>query len=501
MRRGHTETPARHRPPDRFAWIGVPVRITLGGDRLTDFQGQIIGFDRSWVKVRFGAKRPRLSEGTGVRLQFGPSGRQAMLPLQGIVWRVDPDGDITVLLSLSTPEFQRLKKLAEPIKLPPPEVGAHSPPAPPHPPPAEGAPTPSPGAPEESMEASGEPADRSPSLAAEVAAETVGASAERASSPSLPDEGPKAAPVEPLRESPPPAPDYKAAARSFLEGLRAQPVSLSLWCALGATMYQLGKKKAAAEILQHVVRQGRLDSPEVRLARSVLGRIGAVAEERAEERHRAEPGAVPRTRAERVELPPARPAADPAPRTETNLVEVRRKPSGRPAMSQDEFGYFEAAPQSRQSELPTAPPQPAPPQPAPSQPAPSQPRARRASPAEAAENRAKPPAQAPQGGKRVAGAARRGRSSTDPAAQAALLAKQGNFAEAARLYAEALQATPENATLWYALGVTLRHLNKPQEAAEALQRVIQHGEPESLVRLARLWLERGGVGGPDRDGP
>ena len=440
MRRGHTETPTRrNRPPDRarFASIGVPVRVVLEGDRLTDFQGQIIGFDRSWVKVRFGAKQPRLSEGMGVSLQFGPTGRQAMLPLQGIVWRADPDGDMIVLLSLSTPEFRRLESLAASLKSPPPPpvIRAHRPLASPHPSPAEKAPTPSPRAPAESVEASGEPASPSPSLAAEVPA---------ASSPSLPDEGPKAAPVEPPPESPPPAPDYKAAARSFLEGLRAQPVSLSLWCALGATMYQLGKKKAAAEILQHVVRHGRLDSPEVRLARSVLERMGAVAEEGAEERHRAEPGAVshPRTRAERVEPPPARPAADPAPRTETHPVEVRRKPSSRPAMSRDEFGYYEATPQSRQSELPTAPPPP---------------RAKRASPAEAAESRAKPPARP----------ARRSRSSPDPATQAALLAKQGNYSEAARLYTEALQAKPDNASLWYALGVTLRLLNKPQEAAAA----------------------------------
>lgn len=486
MRRGRTETPhVRSRPPDRarFATIGVPVRVALEGDRLTDFQGQIIGFDRSWVKVRFGAKQPRLSEGMGVSLQFGPTGRQAMLPLQGIVWRADPDGDMTVLLSLSTPEFRRLESLAAALKPPPPPVRAHRPWVPPPPSPEEKAPPPSPGAPEESVEASGEPASPSPSLAAEVPA---------ASSPSLP-EGPKAAPVEPPPESSPSAPDYKAAARSFFEGLRSQPVSLSLWCALGATMYQLGKKKAAAEILQHVVRHGRLDSPDVRLARSVLGRMGAMAEEGAEERHRAESAAASPsgTRAEKVEPPRARPAADPAPRTETRPVEVRRKPSGHPAMSQDEFGYYETAPPSRQRELPTEPPQPAPPQP----------RARRASPAEAAESRPKPPAQAPQGGKRAAGAARRGRSSQDPAAQAALLAKQGNYAEAARFYTEALRATPENASLWYAFGVTLRHLNKPQEAAEALQRVIQHGEPESLVRLARLWLERGGVGGPDRDGP
>ena len=150
MRRGHTETPTRrNRPPEqaRFAWIGVPVRITLEGDRLTDFQGPIIGFDRS----------------------------------------------------LSTPEFQRLKNLAASLRPPPPAVGPYIPPTPPHPAPAEVSPTPSPRAPEESMEASGEPADPSLSLASQ--AKAVGAIAEQASPPSLVDEGPKAAPVEP-----PPAP-------------------------------------------------------------------------------------------------------------------------------------------------------------------------------------------------------------------------------------------------------------------------------------------------------
>lgn len=114
MRRGRAEAPTRRsRPTDhpRFASVGVPVRIALEGNRLTDFPGQIIEFDRFWVKVRFEGKKPRLREGAGIGVQLGLPGREATL-LQGIVWRVDPDGVLTVLLSLSTPEFERLKSLA-----------------------------------------------------------------------------------------------------------------------------------------------------------------------------------------------------------------------------------------------------------------------------------------------------------------------------------------------------------------------------------------------------
>ena len=629
MRRGRAEAPTRRsRPPDhpRFASVGVPVRIAVESNRLTDFQGQIIEFDRFWVKVRFEGKKPRLREGTGIGLQLGLPGREATLPLQGIVWRVDPDGVMTVLLSLSAPEFERLKSLAAKVieertpllkPTPPrswldwvPPAGARGPWARPTPP--EEVATPSPEAPEESVEAGGEPDSPSPAESVEESsgpAEPVEASAELVNSPPAPEEDAKAAPVDPLLESPEPGPVQQAgAARFFFEGLRAQPVNLSLWCTLGATMYHLGKKKAAAEILQHVVRHGRLNSREVRLAHSWLERLGAAAEDEAETRESGQPevrgarsGPSPAQQAAvlaahgdyteaaslyyqafretvqaapddlllwyalgvalshlgrrweateafrhvvrrgppdsqevrlaqlwlergevpadptRVEPPQARPAVDPAPRTETRPPEVRRKPSGRAPVVEDEFGYFEAdearptpgaTPPSSQRGLPTAPPQP---------------RARRAGPPEAPEVRARPaaPAPAPQGGGRAVPAARRGRAGPGPAEQAALLAAQGNYAEAARLYAEALRATPDKASLWYALGVTLRRLNRPQEAVEALQRVIRHGEPESLVRLARLWLERGGVGaereddtsgssprkgrprrgGPDRDAP
>jgi len=78
--------------------------------------------------------------------------------------------------------------------------------------------------------------------------------------------------------------------------------------------------------------------------------------------------------------------------------------------------------------------------------------------------------------------------------EAAILAGRGDYEEAARLYSEALQAAPEDVSLWYALAVTLRHLRRSREAAEAFEYVVRHGRPTSQeVRLARLWLERGGT--------
>ena len=84
------------------------------------------------------------------------------------------------------------------------------------------------------------------------------------------------------------------------------------------------------------------------------------------------------------------------------------------------------------------------------------------------------------------------RPGSSPAEEAAILAGRGDYEEAARLYSEALQAAPEDVSLWYALAVTLRHLRRSREAAEAFEYVVRHGRPGSQeARLARLWLERG----------
>ena len=274
-------------------------------------------------------------------------------------------------------------------------------------------------------------------------------------------------------------------AQFLYEALRSQPENASLWCALGVAMYRLEKHKAAAEILQHVVGHAPPGSREVRVARSWLRRLGAVAKE-AKERPRPEPAVAPTAATRKVEPPaevrrppsdpsPADQAAPPAPRPAEHPGRPAADPAPRAAGTRvhDEFGYFDV------SDAPSTPP-------------PPQPRAKRSSAA------APPPA--PQGAVRGAAAARRARASSRPGEQAAILAAQGKYAEAAKLYAEACRLTPEEASLWYALGVTLRHLNRPLEAAEALQRVIRHGEPESLVRLARLWLERDRLGAERRPG-
>ncbi len=84
-----------------------------------------------------------------------------------------------------------------------------------------------------------------------------------------------------------------------------------------------------------------------------------------------------------------------------------------------------------------------------------------------------------------------------PAQQAAALAEMGDYEGAWRLYDQALQATPEDAALWYALGVTLSRLDQRQETEAAFRYVVDHGKPDSEeVRLARQWLVAAGVLAP-----
>lgn len=78
--------------------------------------------------------------------------------------------------------------------------------------------------------------------------------------------------------------------------------------------------------------------------------------------------------------------------------------------------------------------------------------------------------------------------------QADALAAHGDYMGAWGLYHEALLAEPEDVSLWYALGVTLSHLNQREETEQALQYVVRRGRPDSEeVRLARLWLVRVGA--------
>lgn len=85
-------------------------------------------------------------------------------------------------------------------------------------------------------------------------------------------------------------------------------------------------------------------------------------------------------------------------------------------------------------------------------------------------------------------------SAADLAKQAAALADLGDYEGAWQLYHEALVAAPEDASLWYAFGVTLSRLNQRAETEEAFGYVVTLGNPDSEeVRVARDWLVSAGV--------
>ena len=89
----------------------LTVRITLQSDRLIEWPGKVVTLDRFRVKMRLVAKKSGPPEGSNVWLQFSSLPGQSSAPVGGMVSQVDPDGLITVLPSLSTQEFHRLKSL------------------------------------------------------------------------------------------------------------------------------------------------------------------------------------------------------------------------------------------------------------------------------------------------------------------------------------------------------------------------------------------------------
>jgi tetratricopeptide (TPR) repeat protein len=88
-------------------------------------------------------------------------------------------------------------------------------------------------------------------------------------------------------------------------------------------------------------------------------------------------------------------------------------------------------------------------------------------------------------------------STLNPVERATALADLGDYEGARRFYQEALSAVPEDASLWYALGVALSHLNQRKETEEAFQYVVNRGTPDSEeVKQARHWLVSAGVLAP-----
>jgi tetratricopeptide repeat protein len=76
-----------------------------------------------------------------------------------------------------------------------------------------------------------------------------------------------------------------------------------------------------------------------------------------------------------------------------------------------------------------------------------------------------------------------------PREQGDMLARNGDHAGAAAKYREALQATPDDVRLRFALGSVLTQLDRRAEAAEQFRWVVEHGAPgQEEVALARQWL-------------
>ena len=85
-------------------------------------------------------------------------------------------------------------------------------------------------------------------------------------------------------------------------------------------------------------------------------------------------------------------------------------------------------------------------------------------------------------------------SNSSLAQQAETLSSRGDYEGAWGLYYQALQAAPDDVSLWYALGVTLSNLNQRKETEQAFRYVMRHGRPDSEeVRIARQWLVSAGV--------
>src|SRR4030095_530805 len=76
-----------------------------------------------------------------------------------------------------------------------------------------------------------------------------------------------------------------------------------------------------------------------------------------------------------------------------------------------------------------------------------------------------------------------------PREEGDMLARSGDHAGAAAKHREALQGTPNDVRLRFALGSELTQLDRRAEAAEQFRWVVEHGSPgQEEVALARQWL-------------
>ena len=384
------------------------MRIGRGVDRPVEWEGKMVALDRFRATVRLETKKPSPPEGSNVWLQFGPRQKESPTFFGGMVWGVDPDGSITVLLSLTTREFHNLKSLVkallsgETAPVPPRFIAPEPRPQPQAEPPVTPVP-PRPIAPEPRPELKVEPPVTSVPPRPEPPDVSMVQQAD-----ALAAQG-----------------DYEGAWRLYYEVLQATPEDVSLWYGLGVTLSYLNKRKEAEEAFQYVARHGRPDSEEVRAAWQWLVQARALAESAA-----------------------LAGVAEPVGDVREDKTAAKGKAARR-------------APEPSRAAV-------QPPHSKPSEP-------RSVQQAEARVTRVPP---------------RRESSKVNLAQEAEALAARGDYEGAWKLYYRAVQAAPEDISLWYGLGVTASNLSQRREPEATPQRAVPHGQPDpkevSLTRRALI---------------
>ncbi len=482
------------------------VGIATTADSPPRSQGKVLALDRFSVKVALGTGELALRVGASIWLHFDPPGGAASLRAAGIVSGVAPGGQITVLLSLTPGEYNRLQGLpdpqiqrrrrAVPSSLTPPGIKpiqqreVSEPRSKPE--------SPRPGQPAEAPEgiepdiAGLSPIERAKALAAALA-ELVGPRAEPASPrPVEPAEAPAViessgepawlrpaeeahAPVEPVEPPPEPLSVSPLVAPVEMVAPEPEPVSVSP-VAAPVEIVAPEPEPASVSPVEPVEAPPAIEpsgEPEwLRSAEEAKAPVEAV-----------EPPPAPASMSpvEPVEAPAAvephvarRSLIDRAKALAAALAEMVG-PRAEPASARP----VEPAEAPVEMVEPTSEPVgPAPMEPAEApaaieaggEPAWLQPAEEAEAPVELVESPPEP-------------------ASVSPREQAEALIGRGDLQGAWKVYYDALRVEPDDLRLWHGLGLTLSCLDRRKEAEEIFRYVVSRGDPDSEeMKHALHWL-------------
>ena len=112
-RASQEQTPIRVTDRRRYPRAEVDRVVFLEANLNIAFRGTVAGLSPFGVKLRLHAGDPRLSAGTLVRLHCPLFDGEALLSIEGLVWRVDPDGVVVVFVGLRPEIFSRLRALVD----------------------------------------------------------------------------------------------------------------------------------------------------------------------------------------------------------------------------------------------------------------------------------------------------------------------------------------------------------------------------------------------------